>query len=426
VFACVNIAYAAQLESSPEAFTLFGDQHMSMRAVDKIKTSYAAGSDLEYNVLTVSFGVKTVDRNAAPGINQWKPHEFYGKVVYDDAFDLSRPAEQQFLREFCQKLRDMPCPTKGCLPSGSLLLPGSDALSCFIEEFDAWNGNVTYAGDQFLDRLEKFRNATRPSSVIGMRTDWAKTIGLVGGKVKYVQVRAKMSLKQQRGTNIKGPILKQLMSFIDEEKSRAPAGLKTIVQSVPYDWIWIETNEALISSLFNGFAIGFPIAFVIVLISTRNVFISLLAIITVVFIVANVLGYCKMAGWYLGPGECVAGIIVIGLAVDYTIHLGHAYLEGAHGGLRGRLHRWEYALNSMGQTVIAGAATTIFAAFVMQFCQITFFNQMSTLICLTVTYSIIYTLGCFMGILRLLNPGQLEKGNIEVWIAFCRSRWLQK
>ncbi|CAE8635441.1 unnamed protein product [Polarella glacialis] len=120
----------------------------------------------------------------------------------------------------------MPCPTKGCLPSGSLLLPGSDALSCFIEEFDAWNGNVTYAGDQFLDRLEKFRNATRPSSVIGMRTDWTKTIGLVGGKVKYVQVRAKMSLKQQRGTNIKGPILKQLMSFIDEEKSRAPAALQ--------------------------------------------------------------------------------------------------------------------------------------------------------------------------------------------------------
>ena len=33
------------------------------------------------------------------------------------------------------------------------------------------------------------------------------------------------------------------------------------------------------------------------------------------------------SGWSLGVAESIAGVIVIGFSVDYTVHLGHIYKE---------------------------------------------------------------------------------------------------
>jgi len=118
------------------------------------------------------------------------------------------------------------------------------------------------------------------------------------------------------------------------------------------------------------------------------VIIACLALLSVAAVVANVIGFFVIAGWKHGPGECIAGIIVIGLAVDYAIHLGHSYLEAAHLGLEKCEERWEFALNIMGITVIAGAITTFVSAIMMECCQIIFRTdvdfggtQFSTLSC---------------------------------------------
>merc|ERR1712190_197486 len=81
-----------------------------------------------------------------------------------------------------------------------------------------------------------------------------------------------------------------------------------------------------------------------------------------------------------GVTESIAGIIVIGLAVDYVIHLGHMYLEVGHLGYETRAERCAMALKNMGNTVLAGAATTFIAGLSMKLCQMSFFTQMSTLI----------------------------------------------
>jgi len=35
-------------------------------------------------------------------------------------------------------------------------------------------------------------------------------------------------------------------------------------------------------------------------------------------------------GWSLGVAESIAGVIVVGFSVDYTLHLGHIYKEAEH------------------------------------------------------------------------------------------------
>merc|ERR1719329_1956389 len=64
-------------------------------------------------------------------------------------------------------------------------------------------------------------------------------------------------------------------------------------------------------------------------------------------------------------------IAVVGLSVDYTVHLLHAYNE--HEG--SREERMQGAFGTMGISVLSGAITTIGAGIMLFFCDMAFFEQ---------------------------------------------------
>ena len=103
-----------------------------------------------------------------------------------------------------------------------------------------------------------------------------------------------------------------------------------------------------------------------------------------------------MIGWNLGIKESVAGVVVIGFSVDYTIHLGHMFDVARSQGLTTRQEKFDYSIRKMGETVLAGAITTAGSTVFLLACQLTFFTAMGTLIILTVAYSLGYSLLFFM------------------------------
>ena len=163
-------------------------------------------------------------------------------------------------------------------------------------------------------------------------------------------------------------------------------------------------------------SIAFPVAFVVLAVATQNVVLALFAITCIGCIVAGVLGLCFLCGWSLGIRESVAGVIVIGLAVDYTIHLGHMYDHGRiHENLATREDRTRYAMRKMGHTVFAGAITTAGSASLMLLCQLTFFVQMALLIVFTISFSIFMALLFFVPLLWAFGP-QGDQGNLlHIW-----------
>jgi hypothetical protein len=112
----------------------------------------------------------------------------------------------------------------------------------------------------------------------------------------------------------------------------------------------------------SGLAICFPVVFAVLLFATGNIIVSVYAILSIAFIVGGVLGAAKLysgththtqtliihthththtrthahthththLGWSLGVAESIAGVIVVGFSVDYTLHLGHIYKEAEH------------------------------------------------------------------------------------------------
>ena len=98
-------------------------------------------------------------------------------------------------------------------------------------------------------------------------------------------------------------------------------------------------------------------------------------------------GRGQVIGWNLGIKESVAGVVVIGFSVDYTIHLGHMFDVARSQGLTTRREKFDYSIRKMGETVLAGAITTAGSTVFLLACQLTFFTAMGTLIILTVAYS---------------------------------------
>eukprot|EP00931_Biecheleriopsis_adriatica_P025761 TRINITY_DN1574_c0_g1_i1.p1 TRINITY_DN1574_c0_g1~~TRINITY_DN1574_c0_g1_i1.p1 ORF type:complete len:1112 (-),score=207.49 TRINITY_DN1574_c0_g1_i1:443-3733(-) len=414
-----NCYFASRLEPPPEMFQYFGKEHMQTKAQELGKSGFVAGTADDYLTLQLSFGVQGVDRS--PGdksVDPWKPHLFSGVQIWDDAFDLAKPEAQDFLRGFCARLRVAPCSQEVCA-DGLLFQNTSSAVSCFIEEFDAWNGGKRSEGQEFLKLLAQFRREQKPLHKLNGRATWEDQIGFVEGELRYVKIQAQMTARSFLPSRLKEGVLNDLEEWLEEESLQAPASVGTILQTAGFDWIFYALEKALVDGLFNGFAICFPVSFTVLLFATGNIVVALLAIVTIILIVMGVLGWCWVVeGWYLGVSESIAGIIVIGLAVDYVIHLGHMYLEMGHLGYEKRAERWTMALKSMGITVLAGAATTFMAGLSMRLCQMTFFTQMSTLISVTIGYSLVYTLFFFMCVLRLAGPeGNFgDIGAVGAWV----------
>jgi len=254
--------------------------------------------------------------------------------------------------------------------------------------------------DQYFAYLKQFRSTQHPFGDSSKRYD--ELIGFIDDQVKFVGIRARMTMELLEPYKVKNPIEDRAKKFV---KTIQKPDTARSVFAWTWDWTWSPSQEGTITGMTLGMSIAFPIAFVTLLLATHNVILSFFAILSVGSIVANTLGMCQFyLGWYLGTAEAIAGVMVIGLAVDYTIHLGHMYDHGSTVGLHSREEKFAYAIEKMALTVIAGAITTAGAGIFMFACQSTFFPKMATLISGTVIFSIIYSLLFFMPLLSLVGP----------------------
>lgn len=94
-------------------------------------------------------------------------------------------------------------------------------------------------------------------------------------------------------------------------------------RTIVFRYIGYNLNVELKNTLFSGMALMIPLCWAMLFISTRNIINATLAISTVCCVVVCVMGSFKLFGWQLGLLESIAGIIVIGLAMDYSLHFMH-------------------------------------------------------------------------------------------------------
>lgn len=123
------------------------------------------------------------------------------------------------------------------------------------------------------------------------------------------------------------PIYEKWEELIDEVDRDAPEGLKKSYQTALIGWVFMITEREFGDSAISGTIISLAFAFLVLILVTHNIIISIYSILTIGGIVLSVISVMEMAGWELGVAESIAIVILIGMSVDYVVHLANHYIE---------------------------------------------------------------------------------------------------
>ena len=192
-------------------------------------------------------------------------------------------------------------------------------------------------------------------------------------------------------------------NYFAAKMATAPAGLKNGFQTSEA-WAWMDTVAQMRDGAYIAAGTTLAIAAVTTMISTQNVIITLYSLLCILTIlVVTVAGVVSM-GWNLGFLEGICLVILIGLSVDYVVHIGHAYAHAArHEGVS-RRECARSALSVMGFPVLGSAFTTLCAALALLQAVIVFFTKFGTIVVLSAVFSSIVSVVLFIGLLAAAGP----------------------
>ena len=110
--------------------------------------------------------------------------------------------------------------------------------------------------------------------------------------------------------------------------------------------------------------------------------------------------------------------MVVGLSVDYVVHLAQAYSSSFH---VDRLSRVQDMLDEMATSVFFGAITTLGAALFMFFTMLTFFKQFATFMFATIGFSLLFSMCMFTTLMGIIGP-ERNIGNLKALFRRCCSK----
>lgn len=154
-----------------------------------------------------------------------------------------------------------------------------------------------------------------------------------------------MTLSQMRST------VEKWQAHIDVHNAANPKA-----QGIQYCLIWYFMNagEAIVDSTMVGVTISLIFAATVLVVANMNYIIAGLAMLTIFGVIALVSLMMVALDWSIDFLGSVCLIVVIGLSVDYTVHLCHSY---THSPLTTSFDRTKQAATEMGVSIWSGAIT---------------------------------------------------------------------
>ena len=110
--------------------------------------------------------------------------------------------------------------------------------------------------------------------------------------------------------------------------------------------------------------------------------------------------------------EALNMCMVVGLTVDYVVHLAEGYTLSLH---KDRLSRVQDMLDEMAIAVFFGAITTLGASCFMFLAKLSFFFQFGIFMFSTIGFSLLFSMCMFVTLLGIIGP-ENDTGKVKVLI----------
>lgn len=357
------------------------------------------GEDLHMPI-TIIWGVTPVD-NGDPLNPKNK-----GKLTLDTSFNISSPASQKWIINFCQKLRNQ---------SFVFQSDEQDFTSCFMETFKQWMDNqdceeapvypccsqstFPYKQDVFelcikraIMELDRSTIYHLDSKTPGPRFDINDTIRSI---VLEFQSTYLFTLAYEKMHQF----YLEVDTWIQEELRNAPEGLNRgwLVSNLEF----YDLQDSLSNGTLISMALSVVVAFSVMLLTTWNIIISLYAIISIAGTIFVTVGSLVLLGWELNVLESVTISVAVGLSVDFAVHYGVAYRLAPEPDREGKV---VFSLSRMGSAIFMAALTTFVAGAMMMPSTVLAYTQLGTFLMLIMCVSWTFATFFFQCMCRCLGP----------------------
>ncbi|XP_045172972.2 protein dispatched homolog 1-like [Mercenaria mercenaria] len=463
------IYQASKIEPDKELFNVLPDDHPYMSAyrhkLYSFVTSFGQGNAL----LSVHllFGVKPNDISVC----HFSDPVCFGKQGWDPNFNPNTDEAQKALLGLCETLRTISSEEADELHIQKNSITGKYNIKCFMDNLQAFleeesqrdgaNWSLPFTKekvDSFTATRPQFFNASVFSaeynnnleipisywltnrytgdytndfkifdSLIGEELGpFSSSVNnnkdfMYGNNLKFVAVSVGTDIQAMLlGYEDGDIIMEKWEQFLNAQLDKMPKELKTGFQMSSHErWVWITRQRLLVNNAIYGIVIGLCLACPILIIATGNLITGLLATFSLCCTTVCVVGVIVLGGWKLGMIEAMNMCMVVGLSVDYVVHLAEGYTLSLH---HDRLSRVRDMLDLMAVSVFFGACTTIGASIFMLFTVLSFFSQFATFLLSTIGFSLLFSMGLFVTLLGIFGP-EGETGNvIAIFRRICGQR----
>jgi len=297
--------------------------------------------------------------------------------LYDENFDFFDPKAQEFIEQTCQN----------AMLSGQLMV--REEQPCWIDIFRKYvvnvNGTFPIHNDEGSEALQSFMHynnwahtprfneiLTRQEQALisGFRGD-IETAGLhFTGRVKYVRVRMRSNMAVTDSN--RKDLREKWELFLEARMQNAPS---SVGKPFMVGQVWAEMS--LENDIQMGVATGMLIALggslLVVGLFLRRVGLTLLVIFHMILVVCVIGGFLLFVHEYrFGPVEMIGSTAMLGMGVDYCLHLAHGYKEVPKNGQSRAAH----AVRKYGASILGGAMTTTIGVFVLTQCKMILFQKL--------------------------------------------------
>ena len=190
-------------------------------------------------------------------------------------------------------------------------------------------------------------------------------------------------------------------SFMEEQLKSAPVGLRSGFVSGAGSYTFYDLQNSLASGTYASVGLSIGVAFIVILLSVRNVLVAVYAMTTIMFAIACTISSIVLMGWKLNIIESLTITLAVGMSIDFTILYGVVYHMSPE--TKSAERTYESFLR-VGSTVTAAAWTMFSAGIAVLNCSVDPYHKLGVFLVLVMVFSWTYSTFFFQSLCHIIGP----------------------
>ena len=186
----------------------------------------------------------------------------------------------------------------------------------------------------------------------------------------------------------------EINAFFSEYASLAPPSVGPVFWTSA-QMSFFRSQDAIAQGVYAAVALSTAVAFLILLVSIRDVKMTFFATVSIFLTLATTLGALVLDGWQLNVSEAITMAVAIGMCVDFTVHFATSYQHAPRIHAPSRAQRVTRSMTEMGASVSVAAFTTFMAGCALLPSQVLFFFQFGEFLVLVMLFAWIFAVFFF-------------------------------